>query len=173
VSPAVTIRRATADDIAVVAGHRAAMFAEMGLLQPSAVAAMIAETSVYLCDAVPRGEYVGWLACTADDRVVAGAGVQRRRVLPFARPGVEGLDAVGVGRQAIVLNVYTEPTFRRLGLARALMLDLLDWARASGLESIVLHAAPDGRPLYQALGFAATSEMRFMGDLRAWVRPTA
>lgn len=171
-SQAVTIRRATADDIAVVAGHRAAMFAEMGVLRPSAVPAMIAETSAYLRDAVPRGEYVGWLARTADDRVVAGAGVQGRRVLPFARPGEEGPDAVAVGRQAIVLNVYTEPAFRRLGLARALMLDVLQWAGASGLESLVLHAAPDGRPLYEALGFAATSEMRFTGDLRTWVRPT-
>ena len=170
-SPAVTIRRATADDIAVIAGHRAAMFLEMGLLHQSGVTAMVAETSAYLRDALPRGEYVGWLAGTPDERVVAGAGVQCRRVLPFARPGVTGADAVGFGRQGIVLNVYTEASFRRLGLARALMLDLLDWARAAGLESLVLHAAPDGRPLYEALGFVATSEMRLVGDLRTWVRP--
>ena len=107
-SPAVTIRRATADDIAVIAGHRAAMFLEMGLLHQSGVAAMVAQTSAYLRDALPRGEYVGWLAGTPDERVVAGAGVQCRRVLPFARPGVTGADAVGFGRQGIVLNVYTE-----------------------------------------------------------------
>ena len=81
-------------------------------------------------------------------------------------PVSTGADAVGFGRQAIVLNVYTEPAFRRHGLARALMLDLLDWARSSGLDSLVLHATPDGRPLYEALGFAPTNEMRFMGELR-------
>ena len=165
------IRRATVDDIAVVAGHRAAMFLEMGQLHLSGVAPMVEETTRYLRDAVSRGEYVGWLACTADRRVVAGAGAQCRRVLPFARPGLSGADAVGFGRQAIVLNVYTEPAFRRRGLARALMLDVLDWARSSGLESLVLHATPDGRPLYEALGFAPTNEMRFMGELRQWVRP--
>lgn len=167
----VAIRRATVADIAVVAGHRAAMFFEMGQLHLSGVAPMVEETMRYLRDAVSRGEYVGWLACTADRRVVAGAGAQCRRVLPFARPSLSGADAVGFGRQAIVLNVYTEPAFRRRGLARALMLDLLDWARSSGLESLVLHATPDGRPLYEALGFAPTNEMRFMGELRQWVRP--
>ena len=120
---AVVIRRATVDDIAVVARHRAAMFLEMGQLHRSGVAPMVEETMTYLRDAVPRGEYVGWLACTADRLVVAGAGAQCRRVLPFARPGLTGAEAVGFGRQAIVLNVYTEPAFRRHGLARALMLE--------------------------------------------------
>ena len=159
------IRPATLDDVAVIAGHRAAMFVELGQLAASAVPAMVEETSAYLREALPRGEYVGWLACTPDRRVVAGAGAQCRRVLPFARAGVEGPAAVGFGRQAIVLNVYTEPAFRRLGLARSLMLEILAWGRASGLESLVLHAAPDGRPLYEALGFTATNEMRFGGDL--------
>lgn len=160
------IRRATVDDLAVIARHRAAMFAEMGQLAPSGVPAMREETIRYLRDAVPSGEYVGWLACATNGEVVAGAGAQCRRVLPFARAGVAGAAAVAVGRQAIVLNVYTEPACRRRGLARALMLAVLDWARASDIESLVLHAAPDGRPLYEALGFAATNEMRFMGDLR-------
>lgn len=29
----------------------------------------------------------------------------------------------------------------------------------------------DGRPLYEALGFAATNEMRFAGGLASWSRP--
>ena len=56
-------------------------------------------------------------------------------------------------------------------MARSLMFEVLAWARATDLESLVLHAAPDGRPLYEALGFAATNEMRFMGDLASWTRP--
>ena len=168
----IVIRTATPDDIAVIAGHRAAMFVELGQLAASGVAAMVGQTSAYLREALPRGEYVGWLACTPDRRVVAGAGAQCRRVLPFARSGVEGPDAGGFGRQAIVLNVYTEPAFRRLGLARGLMLEILAWARTSGLESLVLHAAPDGRPLYEALGFTATNEMRFGGELSRPGPPT-
>jgi GNAT superfamily N-acetyltransferase len=69
-----------------------------------------------------------------------------------------------------VLNVHTEPPWRRRGLARRLMLEVLSWARTEALDSLVLHAAPEGRSLYEALGFVATNEMRFVEDL---TRPTA
>jgi GNAT superfamily N-acetyltransferase len=87
--------------------------------------------------------------------VIGGAGVQLRRVLPFP----EGA-GVAEGRQAIVINVYTEPAWRRRGVARSLMEAILTWARAADLESLVLHASAEGRGLYQQLGFVDTNEMR-------------
>ena len=149
------------------------MFRDMGALEPRQVGSLLETTRVFLEEAMPRGEYVGWLATPArsPDRVVAGAGVQPRRVLPFPRLGVDGERVVAYGRQAIVLNVYTESEFRRQGLARALMHEVMAWARTMNLESLVLHSAPDGRTLYEELGFAATNEMRFMGELATWRRP--
>jgi len=61
-----------------------------------------------------------------------------------------------------VINVYTEPESRKLGLARRLMEALIDWSREAGIERIALHASPYGRPLYDSLGFIATNEMRLM-----------
>jgi GNAT superfamily N-acetyltransferase len=143
------------------------MFLDMGSATPEIVARLVAETEIYLRDAIPRGEYLGWLAYPAEapERAVAGAGVQVRRVLPFPQRSPDGHVEVAQGRQAIVLNVYTEPAFRRRGLARQLMTEILRWAGTVRLESLVLHAAPDGRHLYEELGFVATNEMRFMGDL--------
>jgi GNAT superfamily N-acetyltransferase len=69
------------------------------------------------------------------------------------------------GRAAVVVNVYTEPAERRRGLARLLMERVLEWAREVELEDLVLHAAPDGRHLYESLGFAMTNEMRHQGAL--------
>lgn len=66
-----------------------------------------------------------------------------------------------------MLNVYTASAFRRRGLARRLMQEILAWAWETQLDSLVLHAAPDGRPSYEQLGLAATNEMRFTGDLAA------
>jgi GNAT superfamily N-acetyltransferase len=63
-------------------------------------------------------------------------------------------------RRVTVLNVYTEPTHRRRGLARRVMRVIIDWCHAEGLASIQLHASDDGRPLYASLGFLATNEMR-------------
>jgi GNAT superfamily N-acetyltransferase len=168
------IRPVTITDVDVVAHHRASMFLDMGSTS-GPTDRLMEMTRVYLKDAIASGEYAGWLASPARelDRVIAGAGVQVRRVLPFPRHQPDGLEDVAYGRQAIVLNVYTEPPFRRRGLARGLMCEVLAWARATDLESLVLHAAPEGRPLYEALGFAATNEMRFMGDLAAWQRPIA
>jgi GNAT superfamily N-acetyltransferase len=166
------IRQATVDDIAIIAGHRAAMFLAMGSTSPDAVERLVAETEVSLRAAMPRQEYLGWLAYPpeAPERVIAGAGVQVRRTLPFPRRQPDGRTEIARGRQALVLNVYTEPSFRRRGVARQLMAEVLRWARSARFDSLVLHASPDGRPLYEELGFVATNEMRFMGDLDGCAR---
>jgi GNAT superfamily N-acetyltransferase len=93
--------------------------------------------------------------------VAAGAGLQRRTVPPFPTNGIGG-PGVGTGREAIVINVYAEPEFRRLGLARRLMEALIAWSREAGIERIALNASADGRSLYASLGFLDTNEMRLM-----------
>jgi len=157
------IRQATPADVEIIAHHRAAMFHDMGSAGPEVMEELAAVTRLYLADAMPRGEYIGWLASPSSRResIVAGAGVQLRRVLPFPRHApLRG--EVAPGRQGIVLNVYTEQSFRRRGLARRLILELLAWSRTQALDSLVLHAAPEARLLYESLGFVATNEMRFV-----------
>ena len=45
------------------------------------------------------------------------------------------------------------------------MRHVLDWSREQRLDRLVLHASAEGRRLYERLGFVATNEMRFAGDL--------
>ena len=153
------IREATADDAAIIAHHRTEMFRDMRRLGPDTDEALRNASQAWLRPAMQRGEYRGWLAIV-DERVVAGAGVQIRRVLPFPLTKQDGSVAIAEGSQAIAVNVYTEPAFRRRGLARALMEKVIAWSREAGIDSLVLHAAPDGRPLYEQLGFIQTNEMR-------------
>lgn len=152
------IRLATTSDIDVITRHRVRMFEDMGTLPSDQVPRMVERTRRFLEHAIPAGEYVGWLASPREhpDRISAGAGLQRRTVLPFPPSGA--------GREAIVINVYTEPEFRRLGLARALMEALIAWSREAGIERLALHASPYGRSLYQDLGFVETNEMRLVLD---------
>jgi GNAT superfamily N-acetyltransferase len=168
-----TIRRATVADAGSVARHRAAMFVDMGALTAPTIPEFIVESEAYVREAIARDEYLGWLAfpVATPDYAVAGAGVQLRRVLPFPRRHSDGRCDIAEGRQAVVLNVYTEPAFRRRGFARRLLAEILNWARLSGLESLVLYATPDGRPLYEQLGFVAANEMRFAGELAGWSYP--
>jgi GNAT superfamily N-acetyltransferase len=161
------VRLATAADAPIIAGHRCRMFQDMGELPPPADEHLHARTVAYLVGALQRAEYVGWLASplSEPETIVAGAGVQRRRALPHPLKLGGGGISVAEGRHGIVLNVYTEPAWRRRGLAELLMRRILTWAREERLERVVLHASREGRRLYERLGFVATNEMRFMGDL--------
>ena len=155
------IRAADAGDVPVLARHRTAMFRDMGKLTASAEQPLEQATAAYLRGAVPRGEYLAWVAEDRTAGVIGGAGVQLRPILP--RPRERGSD-LELGPEAIVLNVYVEPAWRRRGVAGALMRRLLDELAARGIRRIVLHASAEGRPLYERLGFALTNEMRLMRD---------
>ena len=163
-----TIRLATAADAAIIAFHRARMFQDMDELPGPAFELLRAQSETFLADALPRGEYVGWLAAPAaqPEEVAGGAGVQLRKVMPHPVPISDGKVGVARGRHGIVLNVYTEPAWRRHGLAEQLMRHVLAWAREQRLDRLVLHASAEGRRLYQRLGFVPTNEMRFPGVLR-------
>jgi GNAT superfamily N-acetyltransferase len=153
------IRRATVSDAATIAGHRVAMFSDMGQVPTKALAdRLLAASTSTLSDLLRDGSYVGWLAIDANDRVIAGAGAHIKPQLP--RISQDGRH-VAVGSVPLVVNVYTDPNWRRQGIARALMKELMEWALASGYDRILLHASDDGRPLYVSLGFLPTTEMRW------------
>lgn len=145
------IRRASADDIDTLAEHRRAMFVDMGYRDEAALDAMAAKCHAWLLDRMNRGEYLAWVATAPDGSVVAGTGLWIMDWPPHM---------IGGGRRGNILNVYTAAQFRRRGLARELMNTALEWCRANGVDVVVLHASPDGRRLYESMGFAATNEMR-------------
>jgi GNAT superfamily N-acetyltransferase len=159
------IRRATPANAAVIARHRVQMFADMGELPPHLRDELLSASMRRLEEAIQGEEYVGWLAAPRDlpHEIVAGAGVQWRRVLPHPLRRLEET-VIARGRQAIVLNVFTEREWRRQGLADLLMRHLLAWAGEAGVETLVLHASDEGRGIYERLGFTATNEMRYSGD---------
>lgn len=126
------------------------MFAEMGFSEVS-LAAMDREALPYFARAFEEGAYHHWFV---DRRglAVAGAGVS---VLPFY-PGPRDPRP----QRAWMLNVYTEPEFRRQGLASRVVEAAIDWCRRNGIGSVYLHASEFGRPLYERLGFVSSNEMR-------------
>src|SRR5437868_7217621 len=107
-----TVRQADTRDIPHLARHRAAMFRDMGLLADPADDGLERATASYLREALPRGEYLAWVAEQNGPAtgVIGGAGVQLRPILPRPRPGTADLE---LGPEAIVLNVYVEPAWRR------------------------------------------------------------
>ena len=157
-----TIRLATPEDVEAIATHRARMFDEMGEVPPEAFEILRSKSRERLRDLLTRGEYIGWLAISAQhpEIVAGGAGVQLREVLPHPKEG----NKIAEGRHAIIINVFTEPAWRRKGVAVLLLQRIIDWARAERLDRLVLHASEAGRSLYARLGFVGTNEMRLAGD---------
>ena len=105
----------------------------------------------WLLERMETGEYLAWVATDPESSIVAGLGLWLMDWPPHM---------IGRGRRGNILNVYTSANFRRRGLARALMQAALDWCKQNGIDTIILHASPSGRSLYESLGFAATNEMR-------------
>lgn len=157
------LRYATAADAQLLAEHRVAMFREMDAVQPRLEERLRRASTAYFASAIPTREYVGWIASPPDGSPpVAGAGVQFRSLLP--RPAAAG-DGLLLGQEGLILNVYTVPSWRRRGVAKHLMETIAAWAAEVGIVRLVLAASPEGRPLYEKIGFVATREMSYTGPL--------
>ena len=128
------VRAATPEDAATIALHR----------YPGEVGEHLAVYAAWLPGVMSGGRYFGWLA-QQGGRVVGGAGLL---LLDWQPSRTEAVPVRGR-----VVNVFVEAEFRRQGLARRLLLGVLEEARRMGVPGVGLSASSDGRPLYASLGF--------------------
>jgi GNAT superfamily N-acetyltransferase len=147
-----SLRQASTADLDTLVLHRRAMFHDMGYADAAALDSMSAKFRRWLLERMDSGDYLAWLVSASDGSVAAGAGLWLMDWPPHM---------IGTGtRRGNILNVYTAEPYRRLGLARELMTVVLAWCRDNGIDTVILHASPSGRHLYECLGFQATNEMR-------------
>jgi GNAT superfamily N-acetyltransferase len=157
VSAPYRIRQATIADADVLTRHRIAMFTDMGV--PLDAEALDQAFRAWLAAVMPAGTYRAWLAHAAGGDVAGGGGIT---IIPWP-PGPRYTG----DRLAFVYNVYTEPAHRRRGLARQVMDTIHAWCRDEGIGSMALNASRDGKPLYEAMGYAeSTSPMMFLPIVR-------
>jgi GNAT superfamily N-acetyltransferase len=151
-SPRYSIRLGSPDDLATVIEHRGAIFRDMGHAEPAWLDAMSSAATPWFKEKMRSGQYLAWFMMTADGAIAAGAGL----LLTEWPPGITDLNT----KRAVIFNVYTVPAHHKQGLARQLVQDMLEWCRENQITTVTLHASNDGRPLYTALGFQPTNEMR-------------
>jgi ribosomal protein S18 acetylase RimI-like enzyme len=148
------IRPATLEDAALVTAQRRAMFFDMGHRDDRTLDSMTDAFLPWVRDKMSVGEYLGWFAVAEDRSAAAGAGLWLMDWPPHM---------VGpASRRGNILNVYTRPEFRRQGLARRLTEMAVEWCRAHDVRTVILHSSDEGRPLYRALGFESSNEMRLV-----------
>ena len=153
----ISIRSATLDDIPTLLHHRRSMWLDMGYHDAAKLDRAEASARSYFQSAIADGSYRGFLALDGAKRVVGGGGV----VISHWPGDLHE----GKPHRAMILNVYVERDCRRRGIARMLMRTMIDWCRANGFARVGLHSSPEGRALYEDLGFKPTNEMRL--DLRS------
>jgi len=165
VSQEFQIRQADADDASIIGWHRARMFQDMGLVPNELFEPFRTKALDRLGKALASGDYFGWLVSQRDvpQKIIAGAGVIMREVPPFPIRHKDGEITIAEGRQGLIVNVFTEPEWRRRGLAKLLMNTIIAWSREQNLDGLLLHASDDGRALYEQLGFISTTEMSLGG----------
>jgi GNAT superfamily N-acetyltransferase len=138
------VRRAVPADAREVTRLRRLMFASMGLdsdgsdWEPACVAFFeqhfgTADVVAIVLDA-PDG-----------DGLAASGVIELSREIPSPR--------APRGTNAYISTIFTDPRWRRRGMAAAIMDALIDVAREAGIDNVDLHATAEGRPLYERLGF--------------------
>lgn len=150
-----TLREAVQADIPVLSKHRRWMFDDMLATQlvrytVEDVDGMEPAYAAYLEKYF--GDTIQAWVIEAEGRVVASGAILIQQWSP--RPG----DLTG--ESALLHSIYTEPNYRRRGLARQITQALVTACREIGYKTISLHASQAGRPLYESLGFHPTTEMR-------------
>jgi GNAT superfamily N-acetyltransferase len=145
------IREASIADIPEILRIRRGMYSDMHYDDAANLDQMAAHTSDYLANAIPNGSFRAWLAEDVN-RVVAGGAII---ISPWPAHPYD-LEC----RRDTFLNVYTQPDYRRRGIARRLMETMIAWCKEEGFARITLHASDDGRRLYESLGFELSNEMR-------------
>jgi GNAT superfamily N-acetyltransferase len=152
-----TIREAAPGESAIILHHRRSMFRDMGEGTVDELDRMVEVAGPWLARALDDGSYRHWLALDASGRAAGGGGVL---LCPWPANPKDPCT-----QRAVILNVYTEPEFRKRGIARQIMLTIVDWLKGRGLRAVNLHASAEGRALYEKLGFQPTNEMRLRFDL--------
>ena len=148
------LRLSTPRDVAVITAHRRAMFEEMRASDSAALDEMSSQFAPWVEERLASGEYLEWFAVAEDGSIAAGAGLWLMDWPPHV---------IGRGRRrGNILNVYTEPRFRRLGLARSLVETAMQWCREHDVDVVILHASDAGRAMYLSLGFRPSNEMRML-----------
>ena len=145
-----TLRPVAPSDLDLICHHRESMFRDMGSSEET-LAAMREPFREWLISHLADGSYFGFIA-EEDGAPVAGVGLMALDWPPNLRDP-------HASRRGYVLNMYVEPTHRRLGIARKLMGRAEEEFRARGIGYAILHASESGRSLYEGMDWKPTNEM--------------
>ena len=135
-------RRMTADDVECFIGLRIRQLREEGATDALDLKPALRD---YYARHMADGTFVAWLALE-DGRIVGTSGMSFVEKPPYF--------GCPTGRIGLLSSMFTEPEYRRRGIARELLSRVVDAARAYGCGAVQVTASDMGALLYGDFGFA-------------------
>ena len=147
-----SLREANLNDLSILVNQRRAMFVEAtNAKNQKALDDMDNAYKKYIKKALTKGSFKAWIV-EVNKKIVAGGAISIYEQPP--RPQDHTL------RYVYVHSIYTDPEYRRRGLAKKILEKIIIWCKENGLKTLTLHAVEASRPLYKSMGFQTTTEMR-------------
>ena len=140
------------DDV-IIADHFGKMWRDSPVPSEALVADWFDRTMAFIAAARDGGSFLSYVARSGPD-IVGSLAVQQFAGL---YPDVIRTD---YRRYGYVWGVFVNPQRRREGIASALVRRSMNDLQQLGYSRVLLHASVMGNPVYEALGFTTTNEMK-------------
>lgn len=149
-------KRADVSDIDLLTDTRIEVLRAANQLNDSIDMSLVkAQSREYYTDALSAGDHIAYLIFYQKKFIGAG-GISFFRVLPtYHNP---------TGRKAYIMNMYTNPDYRRRGIAYQTLQLLVDEAKKKEIKFISLEATEMGRPLYEKYGFVQLKDEMILNE---------
>ncbi len=150
-------RRATIEDLNLLTETRIRVLRAANRLSDNVdMSEVERESYYYYRKALQDGSHIAYLVFD-EKRFVGAGGVSFFQVMPtYHNPS---------GKKAYIMNMYTDPAYRRRGIALHTLELLVGDARKQGITAISLEATQMGRPLYEKYGFVKMEDEMELPDL--------
>ncbi len=140
-----TYKKASIDDLELLVSSRVMVLkAANKLHEDTDMSEIEARSREYYKKALAQDTHTAYLVFDGD-RLIGAGGMSYYSVMPTC--------CDTTGKKAYVMNMYTDPEYRRQGIAYKTLDLLVQDAKARGVDHITLEATDMGRPLYEKYGF--------------------
>lgn len=147
-----SVRRATLRDLDALVHQRRAMWIDLGIKDSARLDKADRDYRRWTQTRMRNRQVVGWMVEDKRGMIAGGGCVWLHPIQPSPRWSST--------LQPYLLSMYTEPEFRRRGVASMIVREAIEWSRKQGYGRLALHASEMGRGVYKKFGFTRGWEMR-------------
>lgn len=143
-------RKATINDLAVLTETRIEVLRAANRLKDNVdMSEVRRQSEEYYISALNNDTHVAYLVYD-EEKIIGTGGISYFQVMPtYHNP---------TGRKAYIMNMYTNPEYRRKGIALKTLDLLVEDAKAKGITAISLEATDMGKTLYEKYGFVKMND---------------